>query len=528
MPTDRASDGQLASDDFREFLRRVGDKQPVVLLLDDVQWIDSDSAALLAHAFAGPIPPALLVVGALRRDDAERAHLRGFESSLSNHTLARVHLGPLPPGDSRELVRALRRGKAPIDKVTATRLARLSGGVPFFAEMLVDAPDRLVADSAANLESVLQARRRGLQLVPRRALELLCVASRPLPLELLLQVAGARGDIRALDPLLQGRLARLVYLEGISSVEPYHARIRDSIRRTLGRKVVTAHHRRLARALRGRAGPTSRLRSRRLAGCGQTQAAAALALGAAEAANQQLAFDRAAALFGVVLTSGWHASSGRRSAAAGARVRSCGAQAGSWCGVAPGREHHDQSGTGKRLVSASGDASFGLRRRRGGPTGAGFGAGGGEPSAAAGSRPDRRGDRSSVAGTRGPRADPGVGRPPPTPDALARIDLLLDLALGLAHVDLRALPFACQAFHAALDAGEPLRLHRAAALFIVNTVEYVPTPLVRPTLELCRRLTEQIGEPYAAPFTTRRSPRTRTSTGTSWRRRGPSSARSGR
>jgi hypothetical protein len=95
----------------------------------------------------------------------------------------------------------------------------------------------------------------------------------------------------------------------------------------------------------------------------------------------------------------------------------------------------------------------------------------------------------------------GLSREPtplPVPSSeLERIDLCLLLAQGLAHVDLRALPFAILALHAALDAGESERLQRASAVFVVSTVGHVPNPLTGPALTLCRELTSELETPYA-------------------------------
>jgi hypothetical protein len=86
---------------------------------------------------------------------------------------------------------------------------------------------------------------------------------------------------------------------------------------------------------------------------------------------------------------------------------------------------------------------------------------------------------------------------PPAPDVLDRIDLYLMVTQGLALIDMRSLPFACDALAAALDAGDPVRLQRAAALFVIDIVAYNMSPLVSSALDLCRRLTEQVRSPYA-------------------------------
>jgi len=297
---------------FRELLDRIGDERPVVLFIDDLQWGDADSAALLAAVMEPPDPPPVLLLVSYRSEEASRILLR----SLLQH-----HRDPTPDGDVRELevreltpteTRDLSRaliGTARTDAGDrAETVARESHGNPFFINELArfslehgDATaDSLTSshvDDVLSVETVVRARVDALPEDARRLLELLAVFGAPLDVRVARRAADLRtGELQALAVLRARRLIRTRMGE-VEAVETYHDRIRETVSSALPGAIVRSHHRRLAEALEGAGHPDPETLAVHFHGAGLESRAAQYAVLAATQASDAMAFDRAARLY---------------------------------------------------------------------------------------------------------------------------------------------------------------------------------------------------------------------------------------
>ena len=117
-------------------LDRLADARgPVLLVLEDVQWADSSTLALLAFLARNLREQRLVVLATYRVDDELPAAVRRLASELSRRPLVRrIELAPLGPEDVARQLAALSGQRVPA--TLARELHARAGGNPFFVEEL--------------------------------------------------------------------------------------------------------------------------------------------------------------------------------------------------------------------------------------------------------------------------------------------------------------------------------------------------------------------------------------------------------
>jgi hypothetical protein len=295
---------------LRELLGRLARPRPLVLAIDDLQWGDVDSAALLAELLRPPDPPPLLLLGSYRREYAATSPclqvlLREPPAETANVDRRQLAVEPLTPDETLRLAAELLgpgNGTAP---ARAEAIARESGGIPYFVHELVhylqegaELAERSSAAREITLEEVLWQRMIRLPEPARRLLEVVAVSGRPLRQGDACRAAAlGADDRRALSVLRGARLVRSTGPGDQDEVEAYHDRIRETMGAHLPPGTSKAHHHRLAviLAASGRADPET-LAVHFQGAEDSTQAGHYYAAAAAQAA-EALAFDRAAKLY---------------------------------------------------------------------------------------------------------------------------------------------------------------------------------------------------------------------------------------
>ncbi len=294
---------------LRETLQRLADRQPLVLALDDLQWVDGDTIALLADLMRPPDPPQVFLLLSSRViDDDSIVGQRVAELIRGlDHLAERIVLQPLSRLESLELAKSI-LGRD--EEQVAERIADEAQGSPFFiAELIhyVQTVESAKLDTMS-LDEVVQARAATLPEQSRHVLELLALAGEPIQRNVLRSASQLEPDVLNQEVRLL-RTIRLVHAagsRGTDLVQPYHDRVREPIAAMVSEDDRERHHRNLALALEEwREGSAGTL-ARHWAGAGDTQRALSHATEGARAAWERLEFAQAASFYEQALELGNH------------------------------------------------------------------------------------------------------------------------------------------------------------------------------------------------------------------------------
>jgi DNA-binding NarL/FixJ family response regulator len=213
--TDKPADARTTATALVGVLTALATEQPLLLAIDDVQWLDAASDGALGFA-ARRLPQRTGLLVTRRADGTEEAPL-GLDRVLLGDRFVRVLLGGLSLAVLRHLISG-RLGVSSFPRSTLARVAEASGGNPFFALEIAQA----LTDAAAarTLDDPLPVPRRLQNLVADRlgtlsaqAQEVVLAAatlSRP-TVPLVVEAMSAQND--ALPALLEAEEAGVLVTE---------------------------------------------------------------------------------------------------------------------------------------------------------------------------------------------------------------------------------------------------------------------------------------------------------------------------
>jgi DNA-binding CsgD family transcriptional regulator len=179
-PEGGAPDALTVSRAVLGVLRLLAAATPVVLALDDVQWIDSPSARVLTFALRRLEGEPVAALATQRRGEDGRDGL-SLETALPEGRVDSVELGPLSMGALHHLIRT--RLGISLPRASVVRLHEASGGNPMFAlefaRALPESTPAAVLPMPASLRELVRDRLAALPADLRPLLEVVAALGHP-------------------------------------------------------------------------------------------------------------------------------------------------------------------------------------------------------------------------------------------------------------------------------------------------------------------------------------------------------------
>ena len=253
--------------------RSAGEEEPLLLILDDLQWADGPTLSLLRHVVTAGASMRVMVMGIYRDSDLSRDHpLTALLADLHRDQGGeRMKLTGLESDDVLALIEAAAGQELDEDgRALAAEITRETAGNPFFAGELLrhltesgaivqedDGRWRLVGDLAKlglpqSVREVIGRRVERLGPEARTALSAAAVIGRDFDLDLLLAVVELP-EARLLD-LLDEAVAASLLRESSEQRGRFtftHALVEHTLYEDLGRTRRALLHRQVARGARG-------------------------------------------------------------------------------------------------------------------------------------------------------------------------------------------------------------------------------------------------------------------------------------
>lgn len=280
-------------------LENLASTNPVVLIIDDIQWADDDSLDLLGEIESTRRPNGLLLVTLRRLDTSEAPASR--ETAAFGSAIDRITMKPLTATEENALVRSLCSPQSAA-QISATLVTQCEGSPLLITELARFAAAHTEADqilAVKTVEEVFAARLERLGSIEKSVVELLCVAGEFLPRTVLAAASAlSLADIdRCLSGLKAASLLRVTDSARDHAFELSHDKFASAALLALSAEDIRAAHERIALALEAwpHAQPASI--ANHWVAAGVPKHAQGYLLEAARAATRALAFDRARAMY---------------------------------------------------------------------------------------------------------------------------------------------------------------------------------------------------------------------------------------
>lgn len=216
---------------FKEVLSRLRGQHPLIVIIDDMQWVDDDSLSLLKFLVNDSAAPAMLLILLSRFAKEAENSVLDWDAVVSSN-LRKIHVQTLNKNDSQELVRQF-TGRQNVNlRVDAESIAAEADGHPLYILELV----HHIAHGGEEwrnlrLDEVILSRVMMLPPIARELLEAICVVGTPIQSVHLQNLTGIKSEsfFKAISLLRSNNLIRSSGPRKNHVIEPYHDRVREAV-----------------------------------------------------------------------------------------------------------------------------------------------------------------------------------------------------------------------------------------------------------------------------------------------------------
>jgi hypothetical protein len=226
----------LAFAALRDLMTNIGRTTPLVIHVDDLQWGDADSAAVMVSLLNPPHAPRVLLLGSFRRDEMDDSpFLREWNQRIGDshewQETRNIQVEPLTEAQCLKFLHQRFGSMGAAVKQGAAELFQNTKGNPYFLEQLIEGFD---AESGSfksiPLAQIVQNRLRNCPQGASELLQVIAIAGKTVSLGEVSLVAGHHSPaISAITHMRSERLVRLIGSKDDLLVDTYHDKIRETV-----------------------------------------------------------------------------------------------------------------------------------------------------------------------------------------------------------------------------------------------------------------------------------------------------------
>lgn len=288
---------------LRHVMAALSLERPTIVVFDDLQWGDLDSARLLFELFSSPEPMPCLLLLAFRSNEVRGSAclerlLVGSRCLADAIDVENLEVNRLDEPSAQALARSLLLDQDHANAVTDLQvdaLCREAAGSPLLLHELARHQSRSSSFDGCqpSLANVVHERLNSVSALARKLFALICVAGVPIREAVLCRAMEQPSVDDEVISLETQRLIRARTSRSPDALEPAHDGIREAMLQQLNPDDTRQLHGELALGYARLDDPDVEALARHCAGAGMRAAAARWANSAAIRASDRLAFDRA-------------------------------------------------------------------------------------------------------------------------------------------------------------------------------------------------------------------------------------------